>query len=81
MNIDEIPVSLCCVRMLFSHVEISTTSASSEKAENTWYFIDINFQSTPALLSSHYSWVSLYHYAVNLSGVNLGCIDVYAIPE
>ena len=28
-----------------------------------------------------YSWVSLYNYAVNLSGVNLGCTDAYAVVE
>ena len=28
-----------------------------------------------------YSWVSLCKYAVNLSGVDLNCIDVYAVLE
>ena len=28
-----------------------------------------------------YSWVSLRHFAVNLSGVNLNSIDVYAIMD
>ncbi len=28
-----------------------------------------------------YCWVSLCKYAVNLSGVNVNCIDVYAVLE
>jgi hypothetical protein len=28
-----------------------------------------------------YSWVSLQHYAVDLMGVNLKCIDAFAVMD